>query len=223
VRPVGSGACCLESASESAGPNRRGKCLAGKWLFDNGGCGLSEKPPARLLYGNYIRCRSTRKEMNVPGVSRKRLIVVAGLLLWMVSNGPLSADTGTWNPGTPAGRRLKAAGEVINAGDVDSVRDFIADNYAEQSIAFFGEENLFDMHFGIFERYNGLDFHHVSESSADKEVAVFRCRLTGCRPYSSGLRSMGSFRGWCWSRRTEVWFSATPMGWQIVKRGFLPA
>jgi CubicO group peptidase (beta-lactamase class C family) len=111
--------------------------------------------------------------------SSKRLVATAGLLLLMVSTAALSAETQTWNTDTPAGRRLEAAIKVINAGDMDAVKSFIADNHTRKSVDYFGEEELFDVYYGIFERYNGLDFHHVKESSTDKEVAVFRCRLTG--------------------------------------------
>ena len=111
--------------------------------------------------------------------SRKKFVVIMGLFLWMVSNAALSAEGQTWNPDTPAGRRLKAATEVINAGDMDSVKTFIANNHTRRSIDFFGEDELFDVYYGMFEKYNGLDFHHVKESSTNKEVAVFRCRLTG--------------------------------------------
>lgn len=111
--------------------------------------------------------------------SRQILVVTAVTLLWMLSNVAPSAEGYTGNPDTPAGMRLKAAIEVINAGDMDLVKNFIADNYTKKSIDFFGKEELFNIYYGMFEKYNGLDFHQVSESSTNKEVAVFRCRLTG--------------------------------------------
>ncbi len=109
----------------------------------------------------------------------RRLVATAGLLVLIVSGTVLSVKGETWNPDTPAGRRLKAAVEVINAGNMDSLKIFIAVNFSNRAIDFFGEEELFNIYYGLFEKYNGLDFHHITESSETKEVAVFRCRLTG--------------------------------------------
>jgi CubicO group peptidase (beta-lactamase class C family) len=110
---------------------------------------------------------------------RRILIVTAGPIVLIASSVILSVGGETWNPDTPAGKRLKAAVEVINTGNMDSVRIFIANNFAKKSIDFFGEEELFNIYYGMFEKYYGLDFHHIEESSENKEVAVFRCRLTG--------------------------------------------
>jgi CubicO group peptidase (beta-lactamase class C family) len=117
--------------------------------------------------------------MQMPHGSGRRFVACAGLLILITCNAFPSADGETWNPDTPAGRKLKALSEVVNTGNMDSVRIFIADNFSGKSIAFFGENELFDIYYGLFEKYNGLDFHHITESSEAKEVAVFRCRLTG--------------------------------------------
>ena len=109
---------------------------------------------------------------------RRGLLVTAGLILVLASAAVSSTGAQSEIPDTPAGKRLKAAIEEINAGDIESIKAFIANSYTTGSIDFFGEDSLFEIYYGLFEAFNGMDFHHVTESSPTKVKAIFRCRLT---------------------------------------------
>lgn len=115
----------------------------------------------------------------MPRGPRSTFVVFTGVLVWLAGNAAQSTERQTWSPDTPAGVRLKEAVGAINAGDMDSVRSFIDDTFAPKSLEFFGKDELFDVFYGMFEKYGGLDFHHVKESSPSKEVAVFSCPVTG--------------------------------------------
>lgn len=111
--------------------------------------------------------------------STKGLFPITALVLVVTRAAVSSPGSQTGIPDTPAGKRLQAAVQEINAGDIESLKAFIANSHTRGSIDFFGEDSLFDIYYGIFEAFHGLDFHHLREPSPTKVQAVFRCRLTG--------------------------------------------
>ncbi len=82
-------------------------------------------------------------------------------------------------PDTPAGNKVREALAVVDSGDMARIREFIAAQYTPRFIETFGQDRLFDVYYGFFERYGGLEFHKARESSPQKLVGVFRCRRTG--------------------------------------------
>jgi len=81
-------------------------------------------------------------------------------------------------PNTASGIILQKAVTAINTGNINTVKTFISENHSQRSIDFFGEDELFEMYYGIYDISHGLDFYRLIESSERKTVAVFRCRLT---------------------------------------------
>lgn len=91
----------------------------------------------------------------------------------------LSAETPSTIPDTPAGKRVKESLDIINSGDKIQIQDFISTQFTPSFIKMFSQERLFNVYYGFFEKYKGLEFHKVRESSPERFVAVFRCRQTG--------------------------------------------
>ena len=107
--------------------------------------------------------------------------VVIFLVLFFVLTIPmiLSAAPSPDIPDTPAGKRLKESLDLINTGDIDKIRDYTRNQFTESFLEMFGEERLFQVYYGFYEKYQGLDFHKARESTPNQIVAVHRCRLTG--------------------------------------------
>ncbi len=91
----------------------------------------------------------------------------------------LYAETPSTIPDTPAGKRVKESLDIINSGDMAQIQGYISNQFTPSFIKMFGQERLFDFYYGFFEKYKGLEFYKVRESSPDRFVAVFRCRQTG--------------------------------------------
>jgi len=91
----------------------------------------------------------------------------------------LSAETSSTIPDTPAGKRVKESLDIINSGDRAQIQDYISTQFTPSFIKMFSKERLFNVYYGFYEKYKGLEFHRVRESSPERFVAVFRCRQTG--------------------------------------------
>lgn len=107
--------------------------------------------------------------------------LLCGLFLLLTGSAgeALPLDDCTEKPGSRAAAKLQAVIKVMNSGNIDETRKFIAENHSKDSLDWYGEGRLFDLYYGMFERYGGLEFHCTEVSSENKEVAVFRCPATG--------------------------------------------
>jgi CubicO group peptidase (beta-lactamase class C family) len=91
----------------------------------------------------------------------------------------LTAGFSSVIPETPAGKRMKESLDLINSGDIQKIREYISTQFTRGFLKLFGEERLFDVYYGFFEKYGGLDFFKARESFPHKLDGVHRCRLTG--------------------------------------------
>ncbi len=106
-------------------------------------------------------------------------LLTAAVLFVFFGEFNLSAETTSTIPDTPAGKRIKESLDIINSGDRARIQDFISTQFTSSFIELFSKERLFNVYYGFFEKYKGLEFHKARESSPQKLVAVFRCRRTG--------------------------------------------
>lgn len=91
----------------------------------------------------------------------------------------LYAETTSAIPDTPAGKRVKESLNIIDSGDMTQIQDYISTQFTRNFIKKFGKERLFDVYYGFYEKYKGLEFHKVRESSTHRFVGIFSCRQTG--------------------------------------------
>ena len=108
-----------------------------------------------------------------------RCLFAAALSFVFLGILTLSAETPSTIPDTPAGKRIKESLSIIDSGDMDRIRDFTSTQFTPRFIELFGKERLFQVYYRFFEKYKGLEFHKARESSPERFVGVFRCRLTG--------------------------------------------
>jgi CubicO group peptidase (beta-lactamase class C family) len=102
-------------------------------------------------------------------------LLLAAFLGCHVSLGEPVSDI----PDTPAGNRVRESLEVINSGDMVRIHEYISGQFTSGFHKMFGKDRLFDVYYGFYEKYQGLEFHNARESSPNKLVGVFRCRSTG--------------------------------------------
>jgi CubicO group peptidase (beta-lactamase class C family) len=117
---------------------------------------------------------------------KRFLVLIFFLLPFFFANIALTARTPSEIPQTPAGKRLKESLDLINSGDMEKIRVYISTQFTKNFLKKFGEERLFDVYYGFFEKYRGLEFYKARESSSFKLVGIHRCRSTGSG-YSFGL------------------------------------
>ncbi|MGD8536255.1 MAG: serine hydrolase domain-containing protein [Candidatus Aminicenantes bacterium] len=103
-------------------------------------------------------------------------VALSGVLLGIFA---LSSETTSTIPDTPAGKRVKESLGIINSGDRTRIQDFTSTQFTPRFIKLFGKERLFNVYYGFFEKYKGLEFHKARESEPHRFVGVFRCRRTG--------------------------------------------
>ncbi|NQT79517.1 MAG: beta-lactamase family protein [Candidatus Aminicenantes bacterium] len=108
-----------------------------------------------------------------------RCLLIAAVSIVLLGKFTLFAETTSTIPDTPAGKRVKESLEIINSGDMAQIQDYISTQFTRSFIKKFGKERTFNVYYGFFEKYKGLEFHKVRESSAQRFVGVFRCRQTG--------------------------------------------
>ncbi len=108
---------------------------------------------------------------------RHRLVATVAILLLVCSS--LSAEAISTIPDTQAGQRVRESLVVIDSGDITRIREYVSTQFTQSFLDMFGEEQLFDVYYGFFEKYKGLELHKVRESTSQKFVGVFRCRRTG--------------------------------------------
>lgn len=113
------------------------------------------------------------------GKSKRHIIIITVLFSFFTIYTYLPAKSPSDIPLTPAGNRLKESLDLINSGNIAKIRDYIPNNFTRDFIKLFGEERLFDVYYGFFEKYGGLEFHKAKKSSPHRIVGVHRCRLTG--------------------------------------------
>jgi CubicO group peptidase (beta-lactamase class C family) len=113
------------------------------------------------------------------GIIKKLLLPLFLLLLILLLYAPSTAQSPSDIPQTPAGKRMEESLHLINSGDIEKIRDYISSQFTKSFLKTFGEERLFNVYYGFFEKYQGLEFHKTRESSSNKLVGVHRCRLTG--------------------------------------------
>lgn len=127
-----------------------------------------------------------------------RCLLAVAVLFVLLGEFTLSVETTSTIPDTPVGKRVKETLDIINSGDRTRIQDFISTQFTPSFIKLFGKERLFNVYYGFYEKYKGLEFHKVRESSPDRFAGVFRCRLTGSA-YLFGLtvhaRSPHKIRG----------------------------
>ncbi len=107
-----------------------------------------------------------------------RCLLAAALLFVLLGEFNLLAEATSTIPDTPAGKRVKESLDIINSGDRARIQEFIDTQFTSSFIKMFSKERLFNVYYGFFEKYEGLEFHKAQESSPQKLVAVFRCRRT---------------------------------------------
>lgn len=112
------------------------------------------------------------------GFSIRRLLPVFLLVLIHFLFFPSKANALSDIPQTPAGKRLDESLDLINSGDIEKIREYISNQFTKSFLKKFGEERLFDVYYGFFEKYQGLEFCKAKESSSFKLVGTHRCRLT---------------------------------------------
>lgn len=100
-------------------------------------------------------------------------------ILMFLGGCALAAQTVSAIPDTPAGNKVKESLAVIDSGDTARIREFISTQFMPSFIEMFGKDRLFQVYYGFFEVFGGLEFHKAQESSARKLEGVFRCRRTG--------------------------------------------
>jgi CubicO group peptidase (beta-lactamase class C family) len=106
-------------------------------------------------------------------------LLAVAVLFVLFGRFTLLAGTTSTIPDTPAGKRVKESLDIINSGDRARIQDFISTQFTSSFIKLFSKERLFNVYYGFFEKYKGLEFHKARESEPLRFVAVFRCRLTG--------------------------------------------
>ncbi|MDH4270917.1 MAG: beta-lactamase family protein [Candidatus Aminicenantes bacterium] len=82
-------------------------------------------------------------------------------------------------PDTPAGNSVTESLDIIETGDIERIQEFISRKFTPGFIKKFGRKRLFEVYYGFFEKYSGLELHKIRESSPQRFVGVFRCRRTG--------------------------------------------
>jgi len=108
-----------------------------------------------------------------------RCLLCAAVSIALLGIFTLSAEIPSTIPDTPAGKRVKESVDIINSGDRTQIQDYISTQFTPSFIKMFSKERLFNVYYGFFEKYKGLEFNKVQESSPERFVAVFRCRQTG--------------------------------------------
>ena len=106
-------------------------------------------------------------------------LLAVAVLFVLLGEFNLLAETPSTIPDTPAGKRVKESLGIINAGDRTRIQDFISTQFTSSFIELFSKERLFNVYYGFFEKYKGLEFHKARESEPHRFVGVFRCRQTG--------------------------------------------
>jgi len=122
-------------------------------------------------------------------ITMKKVIVfsiVATLSLMHIGKIILYADISSTITDTPAGKRVQESLKIVDTGDIAQIKDYIATQFKPSFFKIFDQERLFSVYYGFHEKYSGLLFHKIVESSPYKFVAVFRCRNTGSA-YMFGL------------------------------------
>ncbi len=106
-------------------------------------------------------------------------MITAAVFLGLLVGFSISDEKISTFPDTPAGKRVQESLVVINSGDIARIQDYIYTQYTPRFIKMFSKERLFNVYYGFFEKYKGLELHKIQESSSDRFVGVFRCQRTG--------------------------------------------